>query len=158
MKTIIELGVGVLIALTIYNVLHHFLVTLPNQRHQQTVKQVVDQEVRAMLQQFQVTTGPLKLGELDHSEVLDGVWGRGIMVFEYRCALENNPGEEETTQLLASTLEKQARSDGYVTPSGRSRLLVTDCWINQSQLSFDVADLANRATQEYVTDLHRLDN
>ncbi|USS89481.1 hypothetical protein [Fructilactobacillus cliffordii] len=157
MKTGIELVLGLLIALVIYNVLHHFLVTLPNKRHQRQVRALVDQEVNKTLTTLQYPAGQLVVGKLEQAKVLDEVWGRGIMVFEYRCALQQHPGEVKTTQLLSDALERQARADGYVTPGGRSRLLVTDCWINQDQLSFDVADLANRATQEYVTDLHRLD-
>ncbi|USS92879.1 hypothetical protein M8332_04405 [Fructilactobacillus ixorae] len=154
----IELVIGIGVACLIYNVLHHFLVTVPNQRHQLAVQRGVNREVARAVAHLQTAQGTPLVGKINQARILDAVWGRGIMVFEYRCQLESQLSTTEMQSQLNQVLEQQVRADHFVTETGAPRLVVTDAWIQQQQLYFDVADVANRATQEYVTDLERLDD
>ncbi|KRM91669.1 hypothetical protein [Fructilactobacillus florum] len=157
MHLISELIVGTVVAVVIYNILHHFLVVIPNRRHQQQTKTFVDQVVYTSLRRLSQQTKGAVAAKPQSSRVLSSVWGRGVMVFEYRYQLQDTNSLDVLQPAIKNQIEQVAKDNGLINHKHDSRLLVTDCWQQADVLVFNVADVKNNATTEFIHDLKKID-
>ncbi len=108
MQIFIELTIGFVMAIIIYNVLHHFLVTIPDRKYQIAVKKQVDNEVFQIISELKDEKSVLVIDRFINSSVLTSVWGRGVMVFEYRCHVKNDYDLKFTRTTIDNKLRQQA--------------------------------------------------
>ena len=157
MKIFLELVVGVVVAFLIYNCLHYFFVTLPTRRYQLKMKHEVDAEIYKVVKYFEVEDQREIIQSYVGSQVLSDFWGRGVMVFEYRCVVKDGYEDADLLRsLLNQKLAEYAVPDGFVDAHEKKTLIVTDCWLNKRVLIFHVANVVNPATHEYLSDIDKL--
>lgn len=150
---IFEIIIGIIVALLIYLVLHHFFVIKPENNYQAINKNHVDADVFKMINEINEQKPKLIWFHFISSTVLTNVWGRGVMVYEYKYQIQSDLELLKIRFILEGSLAKQTHTINQIT----HKLIITDCWLNDNLLTFDVADEQNDATEEYVKDIKKID-
>lgn len=150
---VFEIIIGIVVALFIYWILHHFFVVNPENEYQKINKDHVDAAVFKMINDLQAQKSPITFVQFVSSTALTDVWGRGVMVYEYRYQIQSELELLKIRSILEGSLAKQSHTINHVT----HKLIITDCWLNDGILTFDVADQQNDATEEYVKDIKKID-
>lgn len=150
---IFEIIIGVVVALVIYVILHHFFVIKPERDYQTINKNHVDAAVFKMIGEVQVQNPTITFSQFVSSTVLTDVWGRGVMVYEYKYQIQTELELLKLRFILEGSLAKQSQTINHIT----HKLIITDCWLNNGLLTFDVADEQNDSTEEYVDDIKKID-
>ncbi|UQS86459.1 hypothetical protein MOO44_06080 [Nicoliella spurrieriana] len=90
-----------------------------------------------------------------NSKVLSDVWGRGIQVFEFQIAVD----EQDVTKKLSflkqnlKLMFEDRNSDPKINDH---QIKITDLWQYDRFIHIEIAYLANQSTREYINDLERL--
>ncbi|WP_225047345.1 hypothetical protein [Lacticaseibacillus kribbianus] len=119
-------------------------------------QRVCDQVVTAALTALGWPESPL----VPAAPVAD-VWGHGIAAFEYVTLAPDSDAEAVTKATLGQALvdaaaEMATAGQVTVTPEAAAEFVVTDFWLRDGLIHFDVARLVNPATREYVEDVRRV--
>lgn len=93
------------------------------------------------------------------SQLISDVWGRGVLAFAYEFKINNASVEKLaqmkkilTNELLQDEMVKKTQSlPGYPV------MMVTDFWIRGNLLHFDVANVINKQTAQYVHDISKVE-
>ncbi|MHA3066014.1 hypothetical protein [Lacticaseibacillus saniviri] len=89
-----------------------------------------------------------------NSTPVSDVWGHGVMAFAYQF---DAPDADISQALLASALAQVADEEDIAPSDVRYPAFeVTDFWIRNQEVHFDVAFMTNQATIDYVTDIDRV--
>ncbi|MHA8109993.1 hypothetical protein ACYATP_00390 [Lactobacillaceae bacterium Melli_B4] len=90
-----------------------------------------------------------------NSKVLSEVWGRGILVFEFKLGLDQLEAKDKLAFLndYLTSLIEQRNADPKISDA---KLLITDLWQYDQFVHIEVAYLDNPSTREYVNDINRL--
>ncbi|WP_429971233.1 hypothetical protein ACQW5G_00935 [Fructilactobacillus sp. Tb1] len=153
MKMIFEICVGVIIALIIYEILHRIFVVNPEKKYQTVNKDHVDADVFKMISDLQTQKQNINFTHFISSTVQTDVWGRGVMVYEYKYQIETDLELLKIRFVLEGSLSNQMRLENKL----NHKLMITDCWLIENTLTFDVADEQNDATEEYIKDIKKID-
>ena len=152
-KMFFEIIIVIIVALFIYGVLHHFFVINPEKEYQAINKDHVDAVVFKMVSDLQSQKQNINFYQFISSTVLTDVWGRGVMVYEYKYQIQSDLELLKIRFILEGSLAKQPHEIKQIA----HKLIITDCWLNDHLLTFDVADEQNDATEEYVKDIKKID-
>lgn len=98
------------------------------------------------------------------SEPVQDIWGKGIMVFEYKIAIQAPQKHPEAffdkayMQHLESLLNTHAAENGIVASSPKyPPFILSDYWILKGYFHADIAFMTNKPTIEYVKDMRKAD-
>ena len=153
MSLLIEVIVGLLLALVVYIGIHYFIVTRLTKLLRQKTQRLVDQVTEVAVKQLKMLPEGIDL----HSDYNAGVWGRGVMAFEYHIFSAATVEElREIKTNLERALNEYGKREELATLEDYC-FAVTDMWLMDGKIYFDVAYLFNQVTVEYVEDLKRLD-
>lgn len=104
-----------------------------------------------------VTQALTQLGvPADHdisSQPVADVWGHGIMAFEYQMPKTTPP---VALDRFEEALHAQTAARNVDSVKLAPSLVVTDWWVRDKWVHFDVAYVSNAATREYVQDVRRV--
>ncbi len=147
--------ITLILILVIYQIIHRTLVKRHDQQQQVAAQQVTDQVVMAALADH------LASDHYDHqSSIVAEVWGNGVQAFEYQIHFDLCDEQELrwlSHQNLSQAIEEIARQKQIAGFNAQSApFVVTDWWVYQQKLHFEVAYVSNEATREYVEDLSKL--
>ncbi|WP_304249332.1 hypothetical protein [Limosilactobacillus gastricus] len=147
--------ITLILILVIYQIIHRTLVKRHDQQQQVAAQQITDQVVMAVLADH------LASDHYDHqSSIVAEVWGNGVQAFEYQIYFDLCDEQELrwlSHQNLSQAIEKNASQEQIAGFNAQSApFVVTDWWVYQQKLHFDVAYVSNEATREYVEDLSKL--
>ncbi|MBW1605439.1 hypothetical protein [Lactobacillus sp. Sy-1] len=147
-----EAFLGIIIAIIIYNLIHRIFVVNPTKKTQLASEQHCQAILNSFLKKLPADGYNLKIV---NSKVLSDVWGRGIQVFEYRLAIDDqNPAnklnylKEHLNQLFNERNQNPAVDD--------NQIKITDLWRYRRSVHIEMAYLANQSTEEYINDIERL--
>lgn len=160
MRTVIIVVLGLILAVVVYEIIRRQVLKRSALKIRRAGQRTVDAAMQAALGQLASAVEVQEVHGTIHSVPVADVWGRGVMVFEY--VLET-PGMTtadlvEVRRLFNNQLARYAQRDQLTAiQADQAPLRVTDTWLRDGQLHLDVAYLVNRATQEYLEDLRRLD-
>lgn len=152
-KMVFEIIIGIVIALFIYWILHRLFVVNPENEYQAINKDHVDAAVFKMVSELHAQKQNINFSHFVSSTVLTDVWGRGVMVYEYKYQIQTDLELLKIRFILEGSLAKQTQVINQIT----HKLIITDCWLNDDLLTFDVADEQNDATEEYIKDIKKID-
>lgn len=117
-------------------------------------KELTDKAVKKSLAQL-----GFKLEKNIDPKTISDVWGRGVMAFEYQ--VETTPKTNFTTTDFKKELETKlatyAKKHQLESYEGNKIFEVSDIWIKDDLIHFDISYLVNKATVEYVKDMHTLE-
>lgn len=155
MSFIYVIIITLILIFVIYQIIHRTLVKRQDQQQQANAQRVTDQVVLAALDAH------LASDHYDHqSTIVAEVWGNGVQAFEYQIYFdqcEENELRWLSHQKVSDAIEVAASQQHITGLSENSApFVVTDWWVYQQKLHFDVAYLSNEATREYVEDLNKL--
>jgi len=153
--------VGLILAVSIYEVLRRQILKRAALKIRQAGQRTVDQAMVASLAQLSSVAKAQQVGGTLHSVPVAAVWGRGVMAFEYVIATPGMVAADlpEVRRLLNNQLQVYAQAKKITAyQSAGPALRVTDTWLRDGQLHLDVAYLMNEATLEYLEDLRRLNH
>ena len=156
---IFEILIGLIIAVGFYNLIHHFLVILPNRKRQLIVKNKVDRIVPRIMTSIENDhLIPRQLNYVILSKPLSKIWGRDIFAYEYVLDLDFHHKADLLyfKHCFSNTLLSYCRKHKIATKSGISLYLVADIWSYQHRTHLDIACIYNSATIDYLKDIHRL--
>ena len=156
---ILEIGLGLLVAVAFYNLIHHFLVVIPNRKKQRTVKRKTDLVVTWTLKKLErERLIPQRSEYIISSGLLSKVWGRGIFAYDY--VLNFNFADSKKLHRFSDyfneSLAAYCRQHGLTTRSGLSLYVVAEAWCYSQKIHLNVAYVYNSATIDYLKDIHRL--
>ncbi|GLB47000.1 hypothetical protein WR164_09790 [Philodulcilactobacillus myokoensis] len=141
----LEVALGLLIALFIYNLVHHFFVVVPSRKRLLKMKQNVDSSLKISIQHLNWQYHIIKSNELSD------VWGRGILVFEYVIDFKENDNIKKIRTSLSNELKQFGT--GYKYPK---QFIITDAFKYNNYVHIDIAYLVNQSTLDYVKDINKL--
>ncbi|XIF19665.1 MAG: hypothetical protein AJITA_00333 [Acetilactobacillus jinshanensis] len=156
---IFEILIGLIIAVGFYNLIHHFLVIIPNRKRQLVVKNKIDQIVpKIMISIRNDRLIPKRSNYVIMSKPLSKVWGRDIFAYEYVFNLDFHRQADliNFKHYFSNTLLSYCREHKITTKSGMGLYLVADIWKYQHRTHLDIACIYNSATIDYLKDIHRL--
>ncbi|MEJ6400771.1 hypothetical protein [Nicoliella lavandulae] len=143
---------GILIAIIIYNLVHRLFVVNPTKREQLAAENHCRNVLINLIDQMPHSNYNF---DIIGSKVLSEVWGRGIQVFEFKLAADDEKVSDKLTFIkehlvseLASRNRKQAHND--------AEIQITDLWQYDQFIHVEVAYLTNQSTREYINDINRL--
>ncbi|WP_283678853.1 hypothetical protein [Lentilactobacillus sp. Marseille-Q4993] len=94
------------------------------------------------------------------SEDISDVWGRGVMAFEYKLApaalLTDLDQFKSAFKHGLVEYSKENYFDHADVKKNKSIFIISDSWLLDDVVHFDVAFLINQTTIEYVNDLRKL--
>lgn len=143
---IFEMIVGFIIAIIIYNVIHHFFITRPIDIGNKETINVLDDFIYHLSENLDNT---LKIVEKNNNSV---VWGRNIYDYEYVLKYNNHFSEEYLRININSLIKTFNDSKKF-----NHDVVVTDFFIRDNLIHIDLAYLLNSATYEYVLDMKKVD-
>ena len=93
------------------------------------------------------------------STVLSDIWGQGVLVFSYELVVQTNDGDlSATRRQFVKDLQTVCSAQKLQGLPGYPQLMVTDFWVDERQsLHIDVANIANKATAQYVHDINKVE-
>lgn len=98
------------------------------------------------------------LQEVDSQKTV--VWGSAVMLFEF--VFEWREGDAtvlpELRRQLTSALASYAKQQQLEGFQGMPVFVISDMWLLEKQLHFDVAYVVNRQTKEYLDDVNRVEH
>lgn len=160
MRLMIIIGLAVLVAIVIYILVHHEITKHATLIVRSAAQKSTDAAMQACLpvlaKQQLVQNNELNFSQ---SQTVADVWGRGVMAFEYALAVQHVSPDE--LQWLAHVLDDELQRYGEAkqierVQSASKAFVVTDIWLFENKLHFDIAYLMNDATYEYVKDLKKI--
>ncbi len=154
---ILEVILGLIIAVFFYNLIHHFLVVLPDRREQRQTKRqsdlVVPKIINALLNEKLISRSP----KIINSHSLSSVWGRSIFAYEYVLALNLNQQQLiRFRDRFEQVLLTYCRNHHLTTKHGLQLYLVSEVWVHNHHVHLTIAAVKNSATIDYLKDVHRL--
>ena len=122
-----------------------------SQAKQETIP-VVQQAFEQSIEQIKAQE--YVLSALKQSQDVDKVWGAKVLAFEFECQVK-----PAFTPLLA---EFEASLKGNLAQvkleqTGFEAFVLTDLWLRDGSLHFDVAENKNQDTAAYIRDVKRVD-
>ncbi|QBP17916.1 hypothetical protein [Acetilactobacillus jinshanensis] len=156
---ILEILLGLIVAIAFYNLIHHFLVKLPNHKRQLTVKHKIDRIVPMIMDSLKGDhLIPKKKKYLITSKLLSKIWGRDIFAYEFVLNLHFKDDSKliRFKHYFNDTLLSYCRQHKITTKSGMSLYIVADIWEYRRMTHLDIACIYNSATIDYLKDIHRL--
>lgn len=155
MNLFTEVIIGLILAGLVYFGIHYFVVNRQTKRLSLKTQPIVDAATNYAVKQQKLIASDSTI----ISSYNAGVWGRGVMAFEYHVDAVNV--EKNDLPIVKSKLESSLNQFGIdndlESVDSSKYFAITDMWLMETQLYFDVAYLRNRVTLEYVEDLKRLD-
>lgn len=127
------------------------LLIIKAQSKQETIP-AVEQAFAATIAQLNMEKGVLS--SLYQSQDVAKVWGARVLAFEFEC--EVSPDFEIQLTQFSELLEAQLKTQKVAVPDFRSFAL-TDIWLRDGRLHFDVAENKNEDTAAYIRDVKRVD-
>ena len=93
------------------------------------------------------------------STVLSDIWGQGVLVFSYELVVQTTDGDlSATRRQFVKDLQTVCSAQKLQGLPGYPPLMVTDFWVDERQsLHIDVANIANKATAQYVHDINKVE-
>lgn len=87
------------------------------------------------------------------------VWGKGIMVFEYQLAAQSLSQKEVAVfkQQLTKHLSAYAQTNKLPQFEASPVFVVSDAWVLNGTLHFDVTNIVNNKSLQYLHDLNQLE-
>lgn len=156
---IVEILSGIIIAILVYNVIHHYLVRVPNHKKQLKVKNRADQIVPQVMKTLENDRLIYRCPNyVIKSKPLSKVWGRDIFAYEFviKLDLSSNKKLIQFRNRFNDALISYCKSHHVTTKSGLSLYLVADAWKYRHFTHLDIACIYNSATIDYLKDIHRL--
>ncbi|WP_416353014.1 hypothetical protein ACNAN0_07530 [Agrilactobacillus fermenti] len=97
------------------------------------------------------------------SEPVQDIWGKGIMVFEYKFAIGPNFSgtadffDDDFTNALAQKLNEHASENGVISSMPRyTPFVISDHWYLENYYHIDIAFMTNKPTIDYVKDMKKV--
>ncbi|MCH4171048.1 MAG: hypothetical protein LKF36_07470 [Lactobacillus sp.] len=98
------------------------------------------------------------------SDPVQKIWGRGIMVFEYKMQIKD-PAKHDAAffkaaffQKFENQLNEQAADNGIISAMPKyTPFIISDYWVLDGFFHVDVAFMTNKPTIEYVKDMRKAD-
>lgn len=155
MDLLVEVVLGLILAILVYFGIHYFVVNRPAKSLRLKTQKIVDTATNYAIQKQAMISN----NETINSSYNAGVWGRGVMAFEYHLKKENDLNESLMVikQKLEAALNEYGVNNDLESVDDSKYFAITDMWLMENQLYFDVAYLRNQVTREYVADLNKLD-
>ncbi|MFD1671166.1 hypothetical protein ACFQ5M_03535 [Agrilactobacillus yilanensis] len=98
------------------------------------------------------------------SDPVQDIWGRGIMVFEYRMLLKADHEDDarlfdqKFLRQFEATLNKHALENGIISSMPKyPPFIISDSWVLTGCFHLDIAFMTNKPTIEYVKDMRKAD-
>ncbi|WP_105956250.1 hypothetical protein [Apilactobacillus quenuiae] len=142
---IFEMIVGFIIAIIIYNIIHHFFIARPIDMGNKETLKVLDDFIDKLNKNLD---NNLIIIEKHNNSV---IWGRNIYDYEYVLKY-NNLDEEYLKKFINDLITNFNNSKKF-----NHDIVMTDFFIRDELIHLDLAYLLNSATYEYVLDMKRLD-
>lgn len=146
MSLLWEILIGFILAIFIYNVVHHFFITRPADLGYEASTKILDRIVKKQIDR--------KKAHLIKRRDLSEVWERNIYVYEYIIEYADDIYSNQSfINDLKNNVKQLNEEKEY-----NHKIVVTDSFVLHNKIHVDLAYLLNSATYEYVLDMRKVNN